>query len=628
MASLSAQIADLLAETEPFDVLSDDERQSLLQKMTLELYAPGELILQQGDDIHRALYVVTEGLVRLQEAESGRTVDMAGTGSQFGSYGLLQGGALPYEARAVQQTSCALIAAESFTRLVDGNEAFRAYFEADIQRYVRMLDEDIDASGAFLLFDTTLGDVLRAEPPTVEVGATILETARVMAELDADAVVLVQDRVPMGVVTEGDLVKRVLAEQLGTGGSVMDLVERPPVALGTNERLFDAMRTMMRERIRRVVVVDDEDGRLRGLLTSEDMSHYRGLDPVATTERLERARSVEELAGLRADSSRRLYRLYHQGVHSEDLLDLVTEVDDQLKRQVLRTVEAELAEELGESGVFRGPWAWLTFGASGRRESVLRAWQDNGLVYADPSPADAERAAAYYERLATRAVKALQQCGFGDPENGVDASAEAFRQPLSSWRAAYETWASGTDAESTSRAALCFDLRTLYGDEELGEALRQTVAANLPNERLAKILAREGTRIDVPLSTFGRIEVDEVNGRTGLDLRARAVQPIVRLARAMAVDAGYLESANTFDRLREVARTDHPLATQAKALVPPFTTLVDVHLREQMQAAERGERPSDLVDPDLMHKSQQNLLRETLKSVQSSQSAIRKHYGL
>ena len=627
MASLSAQIAGLLAETEPFDVLSDDERQSLLQKMTLELYAPGELILQQGDDIHRALYIVTEGLVRLQEAETSRTVDMAGAGSQFGSYGLLQGGALPYEARAVQQTSCALIAADSFKKLIDSNESFRAYFEADIQRYVRMLDEDIDASGAFLLFDTTLGDVLRAEPPTVPVEATILETAQAMAGLEADAVVMVQDGVPMGIVTEGDLVERVLATSADTSGPVMGLVDRPPIALGTDDRLFDAMRTMMRERIRRIVVVDSEDGRLRGLLTAEDMSHYRGLDPVATTERLERAQSVEELAGLRADSSRRLYRLYHQGVHSEDLLDLVTEVDDQLKRQVLRTVEAELSDELGDD-VYQGRWAWLTFGASGRRESVLRAWQDNGLVYADPDPADAERAAAYYQRLAERAVKALQQCGFGDPENGIDASAEAFRQPLSAWRAAYAAWAEGTDAESTARASLCFDLRTLYGDEELGDVLRQTIEERLPNERLAKILAREGTRIDIPLSTFGRVEVDEVDGRTGLDLRTRAVQPIVRLARAMAIDAGVLDTANTFDRLRAVAQSDHPLAAQAKALVPPFTTLVDVHLREQMQAAERGEAPSDLVDPDAMHKSQQNLLKETLKSVQSGQATIRKHYGL
>ncbi|PAP78096.1 DUF294 nucleotidyltransferase-like domain-containing protein [Rubrivirga marina] len=625
--SLSAQIAELLAETEPFDILSDEERQSLLQKMTLELYAPGEVILQQGDDIHRALYVVTEGLVRLEEAESGRTINMAGAGAHFGAYGLLQGGALPYEARAVEQTSCALIAAESFQRLVKENDTFKAYFEADIKRYVRTLDEDIDASGAFLLFDTTLGGVLRAEPPTVEVGATVREAAQVMAGTDADAVVLVQDGTPVGLVTEGDLVERVLAAGGDPGSPAMDLVERPPIALRTDERLYDAMRTMMRERIRRIVVVDGESGALRGLLTAEDVSHFRGLDPVATTERLERAQSVEELAALRADSNRRLYRLYHQGVHSEDLLDLVTEIDDQLKRRVLSTVERDLREELGDEA-YDGPWAWIAFGAAGRRESVLKAWQDNGLVYADPEPQSADRAAAYYEKLATRVVKALRQCGYGDPENGIDASHAAFRQPVSQWTAAFDAWASGADAGATARGALCFDLRALYGDAELVDPLRAAIRAHLPNQRLSAILARDGARTDLPLSTFGRVEVEEIDGRTGLDLRARVIQPVVRMGRALALDAGYLDSTNTFDRLRQVAKSEHPLRAQAKALVPPFTTLVDLHLREQMQAAERGERPTDLIDPDSMHKSQQNLLKETLKSVQSAQSAVRKHYGL
>ncbi len=627
VASLSAQIAELLAETEPFDVLSDEERQSLLQKMTLELYAPGEVILQQGDDIHRALYIVTEGLVRLEEAETGRTVDMAGSGSQFGSYGLLQGGALPYEARAVEQTSCALIAADGFQRLLKSNEAFRAYFEADIKRYVRTLDDDIDASGAFLLFDASIGSVLRAKPTTVEVGATVREAAEAMAASGSDGVVMVQEGIAMGIVTEGDLVKRIVATGESTDAPVMSLVNRPPVALRTDAPLFEAIRTMMRERIRRVVVVDVEDGQLRGLLTSEDVSHFRGLDPVATIERIERARSVAELAGLRKDSNRRLYRLYHQGVHSEDLLDIVTEVDDHLKQSVLEAVEKEVRDEF-EDRAYEGPWAWLTFGAAGRRESVLRAWQDNGLVYADPDPADAERAAAFYEALAKRAVLALKECGYGDPENGIDASAEPFRQPLSAWKAAFDTWSSATDGEASSRAALCFDLRTLHGDTELGEELRRTISSHLPNDRLGRILAREGTRIDIPLSTFGRIEVDEVDGRTGLDLRSRAIQPIVRMARAMAVDAGYLESSSTFERLRYIGQSDHPLAAQAKALIPPFTTLVDIHLREQMRAAERGATPSDLVDPDGMHKSQQNLLKETLKDVRDAQGAVKKHYGL
>lgn len=627
MASISAQIADLLAGTEPFDVLSDEERQSLLQKMTLELYSPGEVILQQGDDVHRALYIVTEGLVRLQEAETGRVVDMAGSGSQFGSYGLLQGGALPYEARAVENTSCALIAADSFKRLLDANDAFRAFFEADIKRYVRTLDEDIDASGAFLLFDTTLGDVLRAEATTLDVSATVREAARAMSDGETDAVVLVQNAVPVGVITEGDLVKRVLANDGDLDGPAMALVDRPPIALRTADRLYDAMRTMMRERIRRVVVVDDDGGRLRGLLSAEDASHYRGLDPVATTERLERAQSVEELAGLRADSNRRLYRLYHQGIHADDLLDLVTEIDDQLKRRVLTTVERDVRAEMGDDA-YDGPWAWLTFGAAGRRESVLRAWQDNGLVYADPAAGDADRAAAYYETLATRAVAALRECGYGDPENGVDASAEAFRQPLSAWRAAYDAWASGTDASASARAALCFDVRTLFGDEELGSALIGTIAQHLPNKRLATILAREGAKADMPLTMLGRIEVEEVGGVTGLDLRTRLIMPVVRMARALAVDTNYLESAGTFERLRHVGQSGHPLAAQAKGLVPAFTTLVDLHLRGQMQSAERGERPGDLVDPDGMHKSQQNLVKETIKAVQSAQAAVASYYGL
>lgn len=626
-SSLFARIADLLAESAPFDLLSDEEREGLLQKMTLELYAPGEVILQQGEDIHRALYVVESGVVRLTEAESGRTVDMAGVGSQFGSYGLLQGGALPYEARAVEKTSCALIAAESFQDLLKRNDAFRAYFEEDIKRYVRALTDDIDASGAFLLFDTQLGDVLRAEAPTVEVGATVREAAQTMADADADTVVLVQDGIPMGLITEGDVVERVVAAGGDTGQPVMGLVERPPIALRADERLFDAVRTMMRHRIRRIVVVDPQDGRLRGLLTSGDVSHFRGLDPVATTERLEQARSVDELAALRTDSNRRLYRLYHQGVHSEDLLDVVTEVDDQLKQHVLRTVERDLREELG-TDAYEGRWAWLTFGAAGRRESVLRSWQDNGLVYADPDPADADRAAAYYEQLATRAVEALQTCGYGRPESGIDASAEAFRQPLSAWQAAYDQWAAGADAEATNRAALCFDLRVLHGDDDLGDALRETIRGHLPNDRLARIFARKGTGADLPLSTFGRIETDEVDGRTGVDLRTRVLLPIVRMGRALAIDTGYLESANTFDRLRHVGASDHPLAPQAKALLPPFTTLVDFHLRGQMQAAEIGETPTDVLDPGTLHKSQQNLLKETLKAVQSAQSSVKKHYGL
>ena len=627
-SSLFAHVEELFASTEPFTLLTDAERQALQDRMALEFYAPGEVILHQGDDIHRALYVVTEGLVRQVEVETGRTIEMSGEGSHFGSYGLIQGGALPYEAQAVEKTSCALVAAETFQSLLGANEAFKAYFDDDIKRYVRSVDDDIDASGAFLLFDTTLGRILRSAPPVVGVDATVREAAQKMAATEVDSIVIVQDEVPVGLVTEGDLVQKVIAEGGDANAPVMQLVDRPPIALSTNERLFDAVRTMMRYRIRRILVVDEKTGVLKGLLTSEDVGHYRGLDPVATTERLERGQSIDELAALRADSNRRLYRLYHQGVHSEDLLDVVSEVDDQLKQRVLELVEREVREDMGDASPPAGQWAWMAFGAAGRRESVLRAWQDNGMVYADPEPGAEETTAAYYEALADRAVEAFRACGYAEPENNVSAKHAPFRQPVSSWAAAYRTWAEGADAEATSRAALCFDVRSLYGEEALVDTVKEAVRERLPHPRLSQILARRGTTIEMPLSTFNRFEVDDVDGVTGIDIHGRVLQPIVHLARALAFDLGDVDSANTFDRLRAVADSDHALAGPASELLPAYTTLLDFHLRDQMQAAEVGRPLTDQLDPETLSKSQQNLLKETLKTVQTTQSAVRKHFKL
>lgn len=627
--SLFDRIASLLAQTAPFDTLTDAERQGVLQKMTLELYAPGEIILQQGEDVHRALYVVEEGLVRLSDAETGRTLDMVGPGSGFGSYGLVQGGALPYEATAVEPTSCALVAADTFTALLKTNDTFRAYYDEDIKRYVRSLDETLDASGAFLLFDTTLGKVLRTEAPTVEATATVREAARAMAAADVDAVVVMQDGVPVGVVTEGDVVERVVAAGGDADGLVMRLVQRPPVALRADERLFDAMRTMMRHRIRRLVITDPESGALTGLLTADDVSHFRGLDPVATTERLERAQTVDELAALRADANRRLYRLHNQGVHSEDLLDVVTEIDDQLKQRLFALVEADIRQEFGASAPPEGDWAWLVFGPAGRRETTLKAWQDNGIVYQMPAGGTGDPA-AFYAALGQRAVEALQRCGYDEPEAGVTAAQPAFHQPLDAWTAAYDTWMNAADADATARAGLLFDLRSIYGADEPAERLRLHIRTRLSGGagRLPAVLAREATRIPVPLSTFGRFDVDDDHGVMGLDLRARGIEPVVRLARAWALDTGYTATSSTLDRLRHVAESGHPLADHARALVPAFKTLVDLHLRGQMQAAEHGATPSDRLDPDTLHRSQQNLLKETLRTIGKAQNATQKHYRL
>ncbi len=61
-------------------------------------------------------------------------------------------------------------------------------------------------------------------------------------------------------------------------------------------------------------------------------------------------------------------------------------------------------------------------------------------------------------------------------------------------------------------------------------------------------------------------------------------------------------------------------------MLPAFRTLSDLHLRLQMQAAKVSETPTDWMDPRKLHMSQQNLLKDTLKTVQRVQQSLASRY--
>ncbi|MDX1440039.1 MAG: cyclic nucleotide-binding domain-containing protein, partial [Rubricoccaceae bacterium] len=201
----------LLERTPPFNLLEEEERNALVSSMTGVNFEPGAVVLEQGIDIHKSLYIVEEGLVRLMNVEENRLIDMCGPASQFGSYGIIQGGILPYEARTVEETSCQLIPAEKFRELLKSNDAFATFFDEDIKRYVRTIDTALDPSGAFLLFDTSLSKLQR-EALTVGPEMSVQDVAKEMSEADSDTAVIVKDGVAIGVVTEGDIVDKVVAK--------------------------------------------------------------------------------------------------------------------------------------------------------------------------------------------------------------------------------------------------------------------------------------------------------------------------------------------------------------------------------------------------------------------------------
>ena len=95
---------------------------------------------------------------------------------------------------------------------------------------------------------------------------TLPKGAKLMAERSISCIVIVDDRnKPIGIVTERDIVKRVLFANADPNKVILeDVMSSPVVTAGKDIKLMAAMKLMRENSIRRLVIIE-KSGELNGL---------------------------------------------------------------------------------------------------------------------------------------------------------------------------------------------------------------------------------------------------------------------------------------------------------------------------------------------------------------------------
>jgi len=105
---------------------------------------------------------------------------------------------------------------------------------------------------------------------TTKKDATVKEAVELMNKHEIGCLVVVEDEEPVGIITERDLLKRVLAESKETKNMKVEEVMSTPVLYVTpNVEVEDAAKLMIQNKIKKLPVV--EKGKLRGLVTLTDL---------------------------------------------------------------------------------------------------------------------------------------------------------------------------------------------------------------------------------------------------------------------------------------------------------------------------------------------------------------------
>lgn len=100
---------------------------------------------------------------------------------------------------------------------------------------------------------------------------TVLEAAKRMKEKKIGNVIVVEKKQPVGILTESDILKKVVAEGKNAGKVLVEEVMSTPIVVANPYiSLEEAMKTMSKCNIRRLPVI--ENGELIGVITQKDIS--------------------------------------------------------------------------------------------------------------------------------------------------------------------------------------------------------------------------------------------------------------------------------------------------------------------------------------------------------------------
>jgi CBS domain-containing protein len=128
----------------------------------------------------------------------------------------------------------------------------------------------------------TIKNIMTKEVVTIDVNKTVFDAAELMSNKGVGCVIVIVQGFPVGIITERDMVKRVLAKRSSIDQKVTEVMTKTLVTVEPETSLKDAARVMSTNKIRRLPVL--KNNKLVGIVVATDF--VRNIGKKTTTEEI------------------------------------------------------------------------------------------------------------------------------------------------------------------------------------------------------------------------------------------------------------------------------------------------------------------------------------------------------
>lgn len=626
------EIADFLAEIPPFHHLTDAQCQALSGQLQIQYARRGQRVLKLGQQ-NDALYLIRTGAAEI-ESKSGELIARSAEGEFFGFYSLTMNCPVKHQVTAIEDSLLYVIPKEVFEQLTNDHYVIKDYFHKALElRMHKALDvkSENSSSVSTQLLSHKLTDLIKREPICAPAEMLVYEAATQMTEERVSSLLVISDneQTPghlLGVVTDSDIRKRVVAVNESLDQPIRNIMTRDPISIEGDDYAFEAMMMMLKRNIHHLPVVDGP--KPIGMVTVSDLIRLESQSSVYLVSDIYKQNSVTDLAG-RSKALRQLFvSLEESHASAENITHVITSVNDAITCRMLELAEIELLEQGMEKPDL--DFAWIVLGSQAREEQTIHSDQDNAIIFSDEY--DEALHGEYFKKLSKFMNDGLNECGYIYCPGNIMASNDKLRVTLEKWKKNFDQWIKSPTPNALLHIGIYFDMRFVAGTEKLYKKLAKHVKKTAAGQTMFLAhMANNALNHKPPLGFFRKfvLEHDGTHDNT-INLKNKGVAPIVDIARVYALACGITE-ANTNKRLRLLKELPEDKrimsAKSCRNLAEAIELISFIRISHQVKQIKNHENPTNYFDPKTLSTLERSHLRDAFKMAAEQQKAMAQHFG-
>jgi CBS domain-containing protein len=594
----------------PFDCLNQDQQRLVRDSVDVAYFPEGETILELGvAPTH--LFIIIKGYVTQYDADE--IITSYGPDDSFDGRGLVAG-KTSSRFVASEEVVCYQLARQAVSELIASNATFGALLFSDLSKKLSALSQRQSQREMQSLTLSRVDEAYLRPAHFVDQDTDILSVVKLF-QAQRSSNVLVRDAsvTPprLGIFTATALQRAVLhgkpLDQLAVG----ELANFSLITVRPSDQVGDALATMLRHRVHRVVVAEGD--KVLGVLEALDLFSFLSNHSHLITVQIENADDLATLTQAASKITRMMSLMFRSGTRVNLIARLVQELDARLFERAWQLIAPP--DLLANSCLF-------VMGSEGRGEQLLKTDQDNGLILRDGYTAPSDLA-----QICQRFSNALSDFGYPPCPGDIMLSNPRWCKPLAEFGQMTREWLLLPDPDSLMNLAIFMDAHAVCGDAQLLTQLRQGIM-KLATDNDA-MLARFAAAVDA----FGNA-VGWWNRLLGLgesahflNLKKEGIFPLVHGVRSMALEQ-HLSVTSTSDRIAALVAKGTLGAELGADLNESLQFLMGLRLKAGLAELETGRSVSGGVEVAKLSSLDRDLLKDALGVVKRFKAVLRYRFKL